>query len=49
MASKMSFCAMSAGRTRDTAATTRSLGTARGGAWPGRAAANGSRGTNSMS
>jgi hypothetical protein len=40
---------MSPGSARDIAAITRSLGTARGGASPGQAAANGSRGTNTMS
>ena len=49
MASSTSFCTMSPGTTRDARATTRSLGTARGGASPGMAAANGSRGTKTMS
>ena len=40
---------MSAGSARVKTAITRSLGTARGGARPGSAEENGSRGTNSMS
>ena len=40
---------MSSGMIRDAMAMTRSLGTALGGASPGRAAANGSRGTKTMS
>ena len=40
---------MSAGTIRDTVAMVRSLGMARGGASPGKAAANGSRGTKTMS
>ena len=51
MASSTSFCAMSAGSTRLAAASTASLGTARGGppASPTMAALNGSRGTTTMS
>ena len=40
---------MSPGTTRDAAAMTRSLGTARGGASPGSAVLNGMRGTKTMS
>ena len=49
IASSTSFCAMSAGTIQDAAAMARSLGTARGGASPGSAAPNGSRGTKTMS
>ena len=47
--SSTAFCTRSAGSTREAVAITRSLGTARAGARPGRAAENGSRGTNTMS
>ena len=49
--SRMSFCTMSAGSTRDATATTTSLGTARAAppVSPASAAVNGSRGTTTMS
>jgi len=49
--SSSSFCTTSAGSTREAAATTASLGTARGGppARPASAAVNGCRGTMTMS